>query len=913
MSSTARGAEEEVFETPYFAEDDLEQGAAGKESGLSKTANKVPDAEVVSSVVPPHAAFEVFMGRTYAGAREDMSDVVGTPSAFSTEGGAVYEGDGYHLRTGGDVGSGEAGASAGAAAVDGVGEVSTSAGAGAGPGPRRRTGESPMQRLVRLREETAMLAEDLEEMSKARRKGEGEGLAEGAEKRGGGDGASSSAGGYQLWSAMAKETEALKRQLAQLSGDPRFKQVLSPSPAAGRDQEAMQQRLSEGVLKALERLREPADVTLEETASVAPAPPKPGGETAAGSVTYELFLAEAAEARRRFGAAAAGGEGGTEGSIPGAEARIAALEKALGGTGEGRPGSAFVGKGGEVAPLTEVVASLERRVSILEPGRLDALRQKAQLAKAELDSLAKSRSSSTSGSSSSASRNKKVEEAFTTLETWQEIAAGLPALVDRLRALETLHLASASFAQRLEQVEAGQTELEGVLKSTSESLDATLKTTSSPAQRKHRLLSAAFRVVLVAGWITPLKAVKELQLTSPSVCRDCREATGFHVRVTVRTPCRLWTDPSAIRQSSRTPRRPARTTTPTGDSGYYVGGGRVPPIRAEALTFGEGYDRTLRRVALPPSLKRLSFGERFNRSVGGLHLPPTLVVLRFGCHFNQPLDGLALPASLRELELGRDFNQPLDGISWNVGLQVLFLGTNFDKPLSGVAWPSGLRILELGGEFNQPVECVALPDGLEFLRFSREFNQPVREVRWPPALRMLQFGNAFDQPVAEVKWPPLLKCLGFGGQFRQSMENVDLPQGLEALDMGRGWNDSLAAFQLPGGLEFLFIGDQFDQPLDRVRFPQGLFCLSVGDSFNQPLDEVLFPPGLEILGFGDSFDQSLEGVKWPGALKEVYFGRAMDEAEVNDADWPCESLKSLVVGDLHLVENGEWLVDQFCC
>lgn len=46
----------------------------------------------------------------------------------------------------------------------------------------------------------------------------------------------------------------------------------------------------------------------------------------------------------------------------------------------------------------------------------------------------------------------QIEEAFATLETWQEIAVGLPALVDRLRALETLHLASASFAQRLEQV-----------------------------------------------------------------------------------------------------------------------------------------------------------------------------------------------------------------------------------------------------------------------------------------------------------------------------------------------------------------------------------------------------------------------------------------------------------------------------
>lgn len=52
-------------------------------------------------------ALQVFMGRTYAGAREDMSDVVGTSSPFSAEGGAVYEGEGYHLRTGGDGAPGE--------------------------------------------------------------------------------------------------------------------------------------------------------------------------------------------------------------------------------------------------------------------------------------------------------------------------------------------------------------------------------------------------------------------------------------------------------------------------------------------------------------------------------------------------------------------------------------------------------------------------------------------------------------------------------------------------------------------------------------------------------------------------------------------------------------------------------------
>lgn len=93
------------------------------------------------------------MGRAYAGAREDLSDAIGaTSTGFN---GAVYTGEGYHRD-----GDGVAGASAGG----GTGET----GLGGVGGGLRRTGESPLQRLVRLREETAMLAEDLEEMSKVR-------------------------------------------------------------------------------------------------------------------------------------------------------------------------------------------------------------------------------------------------------------------------------------------------------------------------------------------------------------------------------------------------------------------------------------------------------------------------------------------------------------------------------------------------------------------------------------------------------------------------------------------------------------------------------------------------------------------------------------------------------------------------
>ena len=45
---------------------------------------------------------KVFMGRTYAGAREDMSDIIGASSTGFE--GAVYAGEGYHREGGGETG-----------------------------------------------------------------------------------------------------------------------------------------------------------------------------------------------------------------------------------------------------------------------------------------------------------------------------------------------------------------------------------------------------------------------------------------------------------------------------------------------------------------------------------------------------------------------------------------------------------------------------------------------------------------------------------------------------------------------------------------------------------------------------------------------------------------------------------------
>lgn len=67
------------------------------------------------------------------------------------------------------------------------------------------------------------------------------------------------------------------------------------------------------------------------------------------SVTFELFLKEASEARRRLGPEAGTGDG-----LAGVEARIAALEKALGGGAVGGAGGITGGQGsGEVRLIGE--------------------------------------------------------------------------------------------------------------------------------------------------------------------------------------------------------------------------------------------------------------------------------------------------------------------------------------------------------------------------------------------------------------------------------------------------------------------------------------------------------------------------------------------------------------------------------
>lgn len=288
--------------------------------------------------------------------------------------------------------------------------------------------------------------------------------------------------------------------------------------------------------------------------------------------------------------------------------------------------------------------------------------------------------------------------------------------------------------------------------------------------------------ILVArgGWLD-LRSGKHLQEASGTLCRDCREYVGSHLRVDYSTPRALW------------PLRGAGVTVAShgsGDSGGSIGQGWVggvgtwgddgrrfgsdatntnnrsisvgslnanimsiavkktslPPLRVTGMTWERPLGDLARGRALPVGLEDLKFACSFRYfDVEWVSFPRSLLSLSFGQNFDQAIDTVAWPPRLQRLAFGWEFNQSIDGVQWPPGLKRLTFGQSFDRPIHAVSWPLGLEDLTFGGRFNQPIHGGAFPPGLRRLTFGWRFNQPIVEVVWPHRLQRLMFGSLFNQ------------------------------------------------------------------------------------------------------------------------------------------------------------------------
>lgn len=202
--------------------------------------------------------------------------------------------------------------------------------------------------------------------------------------------------------------------------------------------------------------------------------------------------------------------------------------------------------------------------------------------------------------------------------------------------------------------------------------------------------------VLVAsgGWLD-LASGKHLQEASGTLCRDCREYVGIHLRVDYSTPRVLW----PLRTPGVLLFGGIRGGQTLGDGGG--GGGRggrggqgfVPRSKGkENACRGAGgggdswsggwmksqHDRhgCGKMPSIPPLRVTMMTWERpLSDLAGGRALPRGLQSLAFACSFRYfDVDWVSFPPTLLNLSFPQNFNQVISSIAWPPCLQTLTFG-----------------------------------------------------------------------------------------------------------------------------------------------------------------------------------------------------------------------------------------------
>lgn len=228
--------------------------------------------------------------------------------------------------------------------------------------------------------------------------------------------------------AVAAELRVLEQRLGGLARD--SVDVWKGSPQAGRANTAGVTTASSLAVQ-LERLASGEATSLDVAGS---------GDS---HVTYEINYAPNA------------GAVSESSKIAALESSLASIEKQLGVFEQACP----------FADLQTAVTQLQRRLSVLDSQKLDAIRSGAQKAMSEVEAVLQKKGQ-LEGVSSNPVLDRKANELYEFCHRWSAVAPSLPALVSRLQSLQALHQESGSFASRLAALEQRQEELATLLDST---------------------------------------------------------------------------------------------------------------------------------------------------------------------------------------------------------------------------------------------------------------------------------------------------------------------------------------------------------------------------------------------------------------------------------------------------------------
>merc|ERR1740129_1121334 len=264
--------------------------------------------------------------------------------------------------------------------------------------------EPPDQRVARLQAEVADLLKLAEGPP-------GKGVTDPAELLGGDP------------AAIAAELKVLERRLGGLArdGPPAW------HPLSGSGGEAASGPMAQSLVSRLDRLATGQALAAELPVS---------GD---GRFTYEINYAPSSVALADSSKLAA-----LEGSV-------AEVERRLGGPD---PASPF-------PDLQSAISQLHKRLSLLDGGKLDAIRGRVEKVMADVDAMLIKKAELLKPGA-----DEKVKELYEFCHRWNSTAASLPAIVARLRSLQALHQQSATFSARLAALEQQQDELTRLLDTT---------------------------------------------------------------------------------------------------------------------------------------------------------------------------------------------------------------------------------------------------------------------------------------------------------------------------------------------------------------------------------------------------------------------------------------------------------------
>lgn len=280
-----------------------------------------------------------------------------------------------------------------------------------------------MEKLRRLKAETAQLAEELTVLKKDVQPD---------------DAAPSTDPRAWAWTEMKDTVDALQNQLVGLAQEKQLQPWLDPN-FKHNSSLAVQRQISTKLMKELEQFPGgSAEASEPETVA--------SGQ-GRDAVKYELYM---------MSNQAKQGEASESAEM---DKRLSALEQLL---------KDDEGKHGEVTQtgIVPSIVQLEAQLAAMNPASIDAISRRLTHLNAELDSVNKKRQSASAVDMIKDSMNaQKVEKIFSKMEQVETLAPSFDTLLERLHSLKTLHEESAIFSKRLGQVEGDQDDVSKLLQS----------------------------------------------------------------------------------------------------------------------------------------------------------------------------------------------------------------------------------------------------------------------------------------------------------------------------------------------------------------------------------------------------------------------------------------------------------------